>query len=161
MKPDHSSQIQRCEGQLKDFLAVALADGHGDLTKRSSPDKWSAHENLAHLGRYHEIFLERLHRILAEPNPAFARYRAEDDPSWDAWRQLLTSEVLDRMQSLRTKLVAELKQLSGDAFARTGVHPKFGKLTLAQWLEFFLVHEAHHLYMVFSQAVFHPERSFL
>lgn len=151
MKLDHSSQILRCEAQLKDFLAVVIADGHGNLTQRSNPDKWSAHENLAHLGRYHEIFLERLHRILAEPNPAFARYRAEDDSAWDAWRQLPTSEVLEQMQSSRAKLIAELKQLSGDSFARTGVHPKFGKLTLAQWVEFFLVHEAHHLYVVFAQ----------
>ena len=151
MKPDHASQVQRCEAQLKDFLAVVIAEAHGDLTQRSNPEKWSAHENLAHLGRYHEIFLERLHRILAEPNPAFARYRAEDDPAWDTWRQLPIREVLDRMQPLRAKLVAELKQLSADSFARTGVHPKFGKLMLAQWLEFFLVHEAHHLYLVFAQ----------
>jgi hypothetical protein len=38
--------------------------------------------------------------------------------------------------------------LTEEDFARTGVHPKFGAMSLSLWLEFFLVHEAHHLYVV-------------
>jgi hypothetical protein len=30
--------------------------------------------------------------------------------------------------------------------SRKGFHPSFGALTIPQWLEFFLLHEAHHLY---------------
>jgi hypothetical protein len=44
--------------------------------------------------------------------------------------------------------MARLLSLSEEDFERTGVHPKFGEMTLSQWLEFFLVHEAHHLYVV-------------
>jgi hypothetical protein len=49
---------------------------------------------------------------------------------------------------MRAKLMARLLSLSEEDFERTGVHPKFGEMTLSQWLEFFLVHEAHHLYVV-------------
>ena len=49
---------------------------------------------------------------------------------------------------MRTKLMARLRSLSEEDFERTGVHPKFGEMSLALWLEFFLVHEAHHLYVV-------------
>ena len=31
---------------------------------------------------------------------------------------------------------------------RVGVHPVFGLMTIPLWLEFFLLHEAHHLYVV-------------
>jgi uncharacterized damage-inducible protein DinB len=112
------------------------------------PGKWSASENLAHVARYHEVFLERVDRILKETNPVFDRYRAEDDPQWEAWKSRSYKEVAGRLASLREMLVARLKSLSAKDYARTGTHPKFGEMTLALWLEFFLVHEAHHLYVV-------------
>ena len=49
---------------------------------------------------------------------------------------------------MRAKLMARLRSLSEQDFQRTGVHPKFGEMSLSLWLEFFLVHEAHHLYAV-------------
>jgi uncharacterized damage-inducible protein DinB len=143
------SRLQRCETQLQDFLAVALSGISLD-TLRASPvsDKWSAHEQLAHLARYHQIFLQRIDRILAEQAPEFPRYRAEDDPEWPAWKSLPTPQVLVRISSMRAKLIARLRSLSDEDFDRAGVHPKFGAMSLALWMEFFLVHEAHHLYAV-------------
>ena len=44
--------------------------------------------------------------------------------------------------------MARLRSLSEEDFQRTGIHPKFGEMNLSLWLEFFLVHEAHHLYVV-------------
>jgi len=80
------SRLQRCETQLQDFLAVTLS-GVSLETLREKPvsGKWSAHEQLAHLARYHQIFLQRIDRILTEDVPEFSRYRAEDDPDWPAW----------------------------------------------------------------------------
>jgi hypothetical protein len=49
---------------------------------------------------------------------------------------------------MRAKLMTRLRSLNEEDFARTGVHPKFGSMSLSMWLEFFLVHEAHHLYVV-------------
>jgi hypothetical protein len=49
---------------------------------------------------------------------------------------------------MRAKLMARMWSLTEDDFDRTGVHSKFGAMSLALWLEFFLVHEAHHLYVV-------------
>jgi uncharacterized damage-inducible protein DinB len=146
------SRLQRCETQLRDFLGEALAGIPVEkILERVIPGKWSAHENLAHLGRYHEIFQERIERILTEPNPVFTRYRAEDDPRWEAWRMLAHKEVAEKLASLREQLVTKLKSLTAEDYARTGIHSKFGKMTLALWLEFFLVHEAHHLYAVLQQ----------
>jgi hypothetical protein len=32
-----------------------------------------------------------------------------------------------------------------------GIHPLFGEMSLALWVEFFLLHEAHHLYIVMTR----------
>jgi len=146
---DHSQRLQRCETQLQDFLSVTL-NGVSMETLSAKPiaGKWSAHEQLAHLARYHQIFLQRIDRILTEDAPEFLRYRAEDDPEWPAWRGLPTPQLLVRVSSMRAKLMARLQSLSEEDFARTGVHPKFGAMGLSLWLEFFLVHEAHHLYVM-------------
>lgn len=112
------------------------------------PGKWSAHEQLAHLARYHQIFLQRIDRILTEQAPKFSRYRAEDDPEWPGWASLPTPQLLVRLSSMRAKVMARLQSLSEQDFKRTGVHSKFGAMSLSLWLEFFLVHEAHHLYVV-------------
>jgi len=143
------SRRQRCETQLQDFLAEALKDVPVDnLNAKAVPGKWSPHEQLAHLARYHQIFLQRIERILAGQAPVFPRYRAEEDPDWPAWSSLPSQQVLVRISSMRAKLMARLRSLSEEDFQRTGVHPKFGAMSLSLWMEFFLVHEAHHLYMV-------------
>jgi len=148
----HTTRLQRCETQLQDFLAVTLQGTPADaLTRKANPDKWSAHENLAHLARYHQIFLQHIDLMLTQNAPEFPRYRAEDDPEWAAWSGLPTSQVLVRLSSMRTKLMARLHSLNEEDFQKTGVHPKFGPMSLALWLEFFLVHEAHHLYLVLQQ----------
>ena len=149
MANSNSSRLQRCETQLQDFLAAALSGVSIEtLSRNVVPGKWSAHEQLAHLARYHQIFLQRIDRILSEPAPEFPRYRAEDDPEWPAWTSLPTPQLLVRVSSMRAKLMARLRSLSEEDFERTGVHPKFGAMSLSLWLEFFLVHEAHHLLAV-------------
>lgn len=150
MTDSNSSRLQRCETQLQDFLSVTLNGVSMETlnAKPVVPGKWSAHEQLAHLARYHQIFLQRIDRILGEQAPEFPRYRAEDDPEWPAWMSLPTPQLLVRISSMRAKLMARLRSLTDEDFERNGVHPKFGAMSLSLWLEFFLVHEAHHLYLV-------------
>jgi hypothetical protein len=143
-----ASLLGRLETQLGalDFI-LALAQGTpAALDARPLPEEWSARENLVHLARHHAVFLERLRRLLLEDRPALGRYRAEDDPEWPAWATLSPEEVLRRVRSLRAELVALVRSLSPAASARTGLHPTFGEMDVAGWLEFFLLHEAHHLY---------------
>ena len=152
MNNPNSSRLQRCENQLQDFLAEALCGISPEaLSRRAIPEKWSAAENLAHLARYHQIFMERIERILTEQAPSMRGYRAEDDPEWPRWTAMPAQEILDNLSLQHTKLMARLRSLSDSDFERTGIHSKFGEMTLALWLEFFLVHEGHHLNVVLNQ----------
>ena len=131
-----------------DALSFVLARATpAALEARPRPDEWSARENLAHLARHHAVFLTRLRRLLAEDRPELGRYRAEDDPDWVDWAGLPLASVLERLRTLRAELLLLVRSLSPLDWARTGIHPTFGEMDVAGWLEFFLLHEAHHLYI--------------
>ena len=110
--------------------------------------KWSVTENIAHLGRYHEVFIERVHRLLSEEGPEFDAYSAEDDPEWAEWQGRSFEEVMQRLHAARDALVAVLKDLTSDQWARTARHARYGVLSLRGFVELFLVHEGHHLYVI-------------
>lgn len=136
----------RLESQLE-ALDLVLAGATQALADwRPASGDWSARENLAHLARHSTVFLERLDRILHEDTPELGRYRAEDDPQWPEWSRLPLEDVLRRLKDARRRLIAWAGALSAEQLRRPGVHPAFGPLTVPQWLDFFLLHEAHHLY---------------
>ena len=136
----------RLETQLA-ALDVVLAGATAALIDwRPASGDWSARENLAHLARHATVFLERLDRILRENTPKLGRYRAEDDPEWGAWSSLPLDEILRRLKDVRHRLITWVGGLSQDQMNRAGLHPSFGTMTIAQLLDFFLLHEAHHLY---------------
>jgi hypothetical protein len=136
----------RLETQL-DALDLILAGATPALLDaRPASGDWSARENLAHLARHATVFLERLERILTEESPRLGRYRAEDDPDWPRWSGLSLDETLQRLKDVRHRLIAWVKALTPAQIDRVGLHPSFGALTIPQWLDFFLLHEAHHLY---------------
>jgi uncharacterized damage-inducible protein DinB len=146
------SAASRLQTQL-DCLAALLQDASADaITRRTRSGKWSVHENLAHLARQHAVFLERVRAIVSQDRPELKRYSAEDDPEWPVWAALPTSEVLVRLLALRTQLTLLVGGLDDAALARTAVHSALGEMPLTLWLEFFLLHEAHHLYVVMKRA---------
>jgi len=127
------------------FVANKTAE---EWNREPASGKWSARENLAHLGRYHEVFLERLSRILGEDRPQFGRYRAENDEDWPSWSSLPVDLLLARIRQLRVDVLRKVSALSAEGLARTGIHPVLGEMDVSLWLEFFLLHEAHHLYAI-------------
>jgi hypothetical protein len=141
-----ASLVKRLETQLEALSFLVARATPAAFEARPRPEEWSARENLAHLARHHAVFLGRLRRLLAEDRPELGRYRAEDDPDWPEWAALPLDAVMERLRTLRAELVALVRSLSPRESARTGRHPTFGELDVAGWLEFFLLHEAHHLY---------------
>jgi uncharacterized damage-inducible protein DinB len=146
-----ASSRARLQGQLECLGPVLAGTAPADLQRRPASGKWSAHENLAHLARHHEVFLDRLRRILAEDRPVFPRYRAEEDAEWPAWAGLSPDEVRSRLDAYRRELVDVVEGLRDDQLARTAAHAVLGEMPLSLWLEFFLLHEAHHLYAVMAR----------
>jgi uncharacterized damage-inducible protein DinB len=137
----------RLAAQAEALVALARGVSPAELDARPAPEEWSARENLAHLARHQAAFLERLERVVREDAPRLGRYRAEEDGEWPAWQALPIAEVVRRHQDGRRRLAAWVTGLAGPQAARIGVHPTFGPMSVVAWLEFFLLHEAHHLYV--------------
>jgi hypothetical protein len=140
-----ATQLDSLELVRYDTTAMALKT-------RPKSGKWSAHENLAHLVRHHYATMDRIRRILAEDSPQLPSYSADKDPEWPALAAEGTKEVVGKLQAARQDMLALIAGVSPEQLARVGIHPVFGPMTLYQWLDFFLIHEAHHLYLAMTRA---------
>jgi uncharacterized damage-inducible protein DinB len=131
---------------------IILGLSEEQLTSHPVPGKWSIRENIAHLARYQVVFIERLKKMLSEEGPAFEAYQAEKDPEFERWLSKNSSELEEEIVADRKSINALLTSLSAEQLKKTGVHSKFGRLTILVWTEFFLLHEAHHLFTIFRLA---------
>jgi len=146
------STRSRLATQLECLQVILGRRDASAINRRPASGKWSTHENLAHLARMHEITVERIRRILSEGQPQLPRYKAEDDPEWPQWTAMRTEEVLRRLSTLRDDLIQLVTRLSPEQLSRVGVHGALGGMMIPEWIEFFLLHEAHHLYAAMQRA---------
>jgi hypothetical protein len=116
------------------------------------PGKWSISDNIAHLVTYQPVFLARAHRILKGDNPTFDAYRADDEPDFIAARQWTLQQMLTKLEGNRRQILELITNLTDDQLTLTATHPKYGQLTIPGWTEFFLLHEAHHLFTIMKLA---------
>lgn len=129
-----------------DHLLFSLTEAQ--IRQRPASGKWSIFENMAHLGRYQEIFLERLQQIISGDTPSFSRYVADTDPGFADWVELSLQELAKRLRGERLTLNAFLSILREEQLTHIGLHPAYGAMTLEGWTEFFLLHEAHHFFTI-------------
>ena len=112
--------------------------------------KWSVFENVAHLGRYNEIFLGRMQEIQHKHNPAFENYIADNEEGFIEWCSRPFDLVFADFHSSRETINHFFEFLSDEQWKKTGTHLKFGELTTTEWLHFYLLHEAHHFFTIFK-----------
>jgi hypothetical protein len=118
------------------------------LKHAPDPEKWSAFQNIVHLAAYQLTHIQRLNLILQADQPRFERYVAENDPVFYSCLKKSLPELLDYTNHHRSIIIDFMTGLGEDKFKLKGIHPKYGSLNLIQWTEFFLLHEAHHLWTI-------------
>lgn len=92
---------------------------------------------------------ERLPALLSGSKPVFTRYMANEDGGFHEWVQRTTAENIASFLTTRTELANLAKQFNDEQLAHTGKHPVIGERNVEQWCEFFLLHEAHHLFSIY------------
>lgn len=145
-----SSVATRLQYQHKSLLDII--DGLSDEQVRFTviPGKWSIFEHIAHLETYQHTFISRVRLLLDSENPVFEKYTAEADPLFHDSCTQSTREVIQRLLTTRKELAAGILAFPETDLDKTAVHPVYGKMNLVQWLHFFLLHEAHHLFGIFK-----------
>lgn len=148
--PLNASLIARLNSQHQTIWSLLQGLKPSEIQERINPEKWSIHEHIAHLGRYQEVFFERIQLIRQGDTPSFARYSAEMDIEFPAWQNSALLDILDQIKILRKEIYQLSINLTEDELINIGIHPKYGLMNLSHWIEFFLLHEAHHLLSIFG-----------
>lgn len=150
MKELSISTLNRIANQYETVFKFLAETGPEKILHKPVSGKWSIHENLAHLARYQEVFLDRLLAILKGDSPAFERYSADQDPEFPTWTSLTTDELISKFKITRRKMFNFLIELKNEEVEKKGRHPRFGEMNIAWWTEFFLLHESHHLFTIYA-----------
>ncbi len=147
-----SSVSTRLQYQHKSLLDLIEGLSDEQIRMQVNPGKWSIFENIVHLQTYQHSAVKRIRRILDEDNPSFERYTAEADPMFHDNCAKSTREIMQDMLTIRKEMSAGIFSFTDADLKKTGEHPVFGKMNLVEWLNFFLLHEAHHLFTIFKMA---------
>jgi uncharacterized damage-inducible protein DinB len=142
--------LNRLRSQHELIQVFISGMSEAELKSRPIPEKWSVHENIAHLACYQLRVINRTGRILSEDNPTFESYVPEEDPEFPKFLAMTVDQLLANQNEKRSEIVNLISNLTNAQLERIGNHPKFGKMTITEWTEFFLLHEAHHIYTIFK-----------
>ncbi len=148
----YPSLIDRLKTQHLSIENVLSTFPFERLLIRPQDDKWSIQENIAHLTSYQPVFIDRIHQILTQENPSFDRYVADLDQAFENCKCLTVETLVKELNAERKKIFNLVSSLSVSQLNRTGIHQKFGTLNIVEWTEFFLLHEAHHIFTIFQLA---------
>ena len=143
------SQLYRLKFQHQTVAELVNPFTEAQLRLPVNPGKWSTLENVAHLVAYQPVFQERIARIQQEQEPQFGRYVADNDPGFAPTVQQTIAILLSRLVEDRERIIQALEPMNNAQLSRVGIHPRYGRMDMTAWTEFFLLHEAHHLFTIF------------
>ncbi|PZR29599.1 MAG: hypothetical protein DI535_02475 [Citrobacter freundii] len=147
-----SSISTRLQYQHKSLIELIEGLSDEQIRMQVIPGKWSIFENIVHLETYQHIFIHRVRQMLEGFNPIFDRYSAEGDPLFHDHCGKSSREVMQDLLSTRKEIASGMLSFNENDLAKLGTHPVYGAMNMIQWLNFFLLHEAHHLFTIFKLA---------
>lgn len=145
-----SSVATRLQYQHKSLLDIIEGLSEVQVKEKTNPEKWSIFETIVHLQTYQNLFRTMVTDIRNLQNPSFETYTPLNDPNFTENCQKSVREVMHDYITTRKEMASEYLPLPLTELNKTGIHPKYGKLKLQLWMNYFLLHEAHHLYNIFK-----------
>lgn len=147
-----SSISTRLQYQHKSLVDIIDGLTEEQTRRQVITGKWSIFENIVHLQTYQHTFIKRIREILTGENPVFSRYTAESDLLFTDNCEKSIREIMQDMLTIRKEIVSGILSFNEADLPKTGIHPVYGQMNILQWLNFFLLHEAHHLFTIFKLA---------
>jgi len=122
----------------------------GPVGGEGPESEWGPPEVLAHVAEMLGYWLDQMERVIDGPAEPVPMGRQASDPlraaAIERDRALPTDELLARIHAAVARYAARLPELTAADWARRGLHPRAGELTVAQMLErFVLVHVDEHV----------------
>jgi uncharacterized damage-inducible protein DinB len=146
----YPSLLNRLNNQHTSVAEIIKGIDEAHLLYRPEPGKWNIVNQLAHLATYQPMFTGRIRLMLSDNDPIFAPYKADTDLEFASYQSATNAELIEKISSGRQELLDTISGLTADQLERRGTHLVYGRLTIAEWLDFFILHEAHHLFAIFK-----------
>lgn len=147
-----SSVSTRLQYQHKSLLDILEGLSDEQIRRQVNPGKWSIFENIVHLQTYQHLFITRIRLILQGNTPSFTPYTAEADPLFHDNCSKPSREIIQDLFAIRKEMTSDILSFKETDFDKEAIHSAYGKMNLLLWLNFFLLHEAHHLFAIFKMA---------
>lgn len=129
-----------------DALARGIAGLSQDqLLSHPVPGTWSIQEIVLHMADCDQIDAERMKRTIAEERPTLVAFDESAFARRLHYQEQDATQAAELFRLNRLMLVAVLKRLTEDDFARVGIHSERGPVTLAEQLKTHTEHLEHHL----------------
>ncbi len=129
-----------------ELLAVATTGAAGsELDFKPGEGKWSVRQIACHLADSEAVACMRFRQLVAEPNPTLVAY---DEKAWAAgldYERRKISQALEMFRLLRSGNYDLLKAQPEDAFERSGMHSKRGRVSLLDTLRTLAEHAESHV----------------
>ena len=137
----HATLLAARADLLREIRSLDLAL----VGRRPAADEWSIAENVLHIADMDRQTVGHIRRILREDEPSLPPTRGDEFAAERAAAVAAGWEaVVTRLETARDELLALCDGLDEDALARGGIHPKFGRRTVAGWLEQRAKHDRDH-----------------
>ena len=118
------------------------------LKRRPAPTKWSAHEHACHLACVDRLYVDRLDHILTQPQPVITPYDPARDEADDTFLKMDLDRSLERYVDDRQALVATLRTLPPEVWARTAVHGEYSHYSVFIMFRHVAMHDMFHAYRI-------------
>ncbi len=128
---------------LDDFLAHVPADV---IATRPSPDRWSIHEHVCHLGEVEPMFVGRAQQFIDEERPSFTPYDPDEATPGNRLADLVLEDAVAKMAENRARFVHTLRSLVEEDWEREADHPEYKVYTPLTLARHALFHDHFHLY---------------
>jgi GNAT superfamily N-acetyltransferase len=155
-------RLRRTPGELERMIAGKT---DAELSRRPDAKNWAAKEIVCHLRDVEELFQIRFHTVVALDEPRILVLGASptdlaawriggaighplDPGRWAEERQYLrndTREALAAFRRRRAEVLTLLESLTPAEWRRGGIHLGRGRLTLADWVDSLVGHDANHV----------------
>lgn len=128
--------LQALIGNVSQQQATQLTDG---------PGGWSVVETICHIRDFGDVCLERARLILSEDGPQLANLNPTDRAVERDYANQNLADEFAAYVAARQALVTLLQDVTGEQWARYGVHANFGQITLLNLLVFIVGHDVDHI----------------
>jgi hypothetical protein len=115
---------------------------------RENKEAWTILEVMCHLRDFEMVFIERVEVMLKKITPTFVAFDQNEAVIENKYSEQHLSEVVQAFSLYRDRTMSVFKNLEPQQWQRMGLHPKKGRMSMADMPENLIFHDSKHIRQV-------------